>query len=89
MLDLPDGLSSNAKLFADDTSLFSVVKDINTSVIELNSALKKINDSVIQWKMTFNPDRSKQVQETIFSRKWFSTIIMFPRLTFKHILELS
>ena len=39
--DLPDGLSSNAKLFADDTSLFSVVHDINTSTIELNSDLKK------------------------------------------------
>ena len=39
--DLPDGLSSNAKLFADDTSLFSVVHDVNTSAIELNSDLKK------------------------------------------------
>ena len=29
--DLPEGLSSNAKLFADETSLFSVVHDINTS----------------------------------------------------------
>ena len=60
--DLPDGLSSNAKLFADDTSLFSVVHDINTSTIstiELNSDLKKIIDWAFQWKMTFNPDRSK------------------------------
>ena len=39
--DIPDGLSSNAKLVADDTSLFSVVHDINTSAIELNSDLKK------------------------------------------------
>ena len=39
--DLSDGLSSNAKLFADDTSLFSVVHDINTSAIELNKDLKK------------------------------------------------
>ena len=39
--DLPDVLSSNAKLFADDTSLFPVVRDINTSVLELNSYLKK------------------------------------------------
>ena len=31
--DLPDGLSCNAKLFADDTSLFSVVHDISTSTI--------------------------------------------------------
>ena len=42
--DLPDGLSSNTKLFADNISLFSVVHDINTSTIELTSDLKKIND---------------------------------------------
>ena len=39
--DLSDGLSSNAKLFADDTSLISVVHDINTSATELNKDLKK------------------------------------------------
>ena len=68
--DLSDGLSSNAKLFADDTSLFSVAHDINTSVIELNRDLKKIDDWAFQWKTTFNPDRSKQTQEIIFSRKF-------------------
>ena len=57
--DLSDGLSSNAKLFADDTALFLVVHDINTSAIELNKYLKKIKDWDFQWKMTFNPDRSK------------------------------
>ena len=67
--DLPDGLSSNAKLFADDTSLFSVVHDINTYAIESNSDLKKNNNWAFQWKMTFNPDRSKQAQEVVFSRK--------------------
>ena len=67
--DLSDGLSSNAKLFADDTSLFSVVHDINTSATELKKDLKKINDWAFQWKMTFNPHRSKQAQEIIFCRK--------------------
>ena len=67
--DLSDGLSSNAKLFADDTSLFTVVHDINTSAILLNSDLNKINDWAFQWKMTLNPDRSKQAQEILFSRK--------------------
>ena len=67
--DLPDGSSYNAKLFADDTSLFSVVHNINTYAIELNSDLKKINHWTFQWKMTFNPDRSKKAQEFIFSRK--------------------
>ena len=67
--DLPDGLSSNAKLFADDTSIFLAEHDINTSTIELHSDLKKIYEWAFQWKMTFNPDRSKQTQEIIFSRK--------------------
>ena len=95
--NLPDGVSSNVKLFADDTSLFSVAHDINTSVFELNRDLKKIDDWAFQWKTTFNPDRSKQTQEIIFSRKFkkathpplLFTITMLPRLTLKHILGLS
>ena len=67
--DLSDNLTSNAKLFADDTSLFSVVHDVNTSAKELNDDLKKINDWAFQWKMSFNPDLSKQAQEVIFSCK--------------------
>ena len=35
--DLSEGLSSNAKLFADDTSLFCVIHDNKTSALELNS----------------------------------------------------
>ena len=46
--DLTDGLSSNAKLFVDNTSLFSVVHDINTSTVELNSDLEKMNDWAFQ-----------------------------------------
>ena len=49
--------------------LFSVVRDIDTSVIELNDEKKKINDWAFQWKMTFKPDCSMQAQEIIFSRK--------------------
>ena len=42
--DLPDGLSSNVKLFADDTSLFSVVHDIHSSASDLNKDLQTINE---------------------------------------------
>ena len=31
IIDLPNGLNSNVKLFADDTSLFSVVDNITDS----------------------------------------------------------
>ena len=39
--DLSDNLSSNTKLFADDTSLFLVVHDMNQSGINLNDDLGK------------------------------------------------
>ena len=67
--DLSDDLSTNAKVFADDTSLFSVVRDINTSAAHLNNDLRKISNWAFQWKISFNPDPSKQAQEVIFSRK--------------------
>ena len=41
--DLSDGLKIECKLFADDTSLFSVVNDINTSASDLNEDLEKIS----------------------------------------------
>ena len=41
--DLTESLSSNAKLFADDTSLFSVVHDIQFSAYSLNKDLGRIS----------------------------------------------
>ena len=62
-------LTTNIKLFADDTSLFSVVHNMNTSTINLNNDLNKIRKWAIQWNISFNPDPSKQTQEVIFSKK--------------------
>ena len=67
--DLSNGLTSNPKFFADDTSLFSVVQNINSTANDLNSDLIKISDWDFQWKMRFNSDPKKQAQEVIFSRK--------------------
>ena len=67
--DLSDGLTTNARLFADYVSLFSVVDNINVSATNLNSDLSKINVWANQWKVTINPDPNKQAQEVIFSRK--------------------
>ena len=67
--DLSDDLPTNAKLFADDTSFFFVVRDINISVTHLNDDLRKIYSWAFQWKMSFNSDPSKQTQEFIFSCK--------------------
>ena len=60
---------STVKLFADDTSLFSVVHDSNISANELNNDLQKISEWAYKWKMSFNSDLNKQAWEVIFSRK--------------------
>ena len=67
--DLPNGLKSNAKLFADDTSLFTIVKDRNVNANILNNDLQLISQWAYKWKMLFNPDPKKPAQEVLFSRK--------------------
>ena len=67
--DLAENLSSNPKLFADGTSLFSEVDDLNISANEINDVLKNIEAWAHQWKMSFNSNPLKQAQEVIFSRK--------------------
>ena len=42
--DLFENLASNPKLFADDNAVFSVVKNLDASNIDLNNNLKKIGD---------------------------------------------
>ena len=58
--DLPNDLNSKVKLFADDTSLFTIVKD---------NDLLEISKCAYNWKMLFNPDPNKLLQEVLFSRK--------------------
>ena len=77
MNDLPNGLPSNPKLFADDTSLFSIVQEITKSTVSLNNDLTKISEQAVQSKMNFNPDPSKQA---LFSHKTSSR--SYPSLNF-------
>ena len=46
--DLSDGLKSKCELFADDTSLFSAVQDINISASDLNEDLEGIDNQAFQ-----------------------------------------
>ena len=76
--DLPDGINSLCKIFADDTSLFSKVYDIHKSASKLNRDLEKISYWAYQSKMQFNPDSNKQANEVIFSRKTSSNNLSHP-----------
>ena len=50
--DFVDGLKSVYKMFADDRSLLSKIKGIDTSNIDINDNLVKINRWAYQWKMS-------------------------------------
>ena len=63
--DLSDRLQCNPNLFADNTSLFATMHIIKTSSNHLTNDLTKITKWAVQWKISFNPDISKQVHEVI------------------------
>ena len=67
--DLTAGLKCNVKLFADDTSLFTIVQDSTTAANDMNHDLELIKQWANDWRMSFNPDSQKQTVELIFSRK--------------------
>ena len=67
--DLVENISSDAILFADDTSLFTVVYDEGTAADQLNRDLKTISAWAYQWKMQFSPDKNKQAIQVIFYQK--------------------
>ena len=67
--DLEINLKSNVKFFADDTMLFSIVKNPELSANDLNHDLGVIHQWAHQWKLEFNPDPTKQATEVLFSCK--------------------
>ena len=67
--DLTNDLSSRARLFADNTSLFSVVFNVDASAIELNDDLVKVQDWVwngINWTLDFEKLRASLILRKIF-----------------------
>ena len=81
--DLPDGLKFNVKLFANDTSLFSVFKNKEESASDITNGLDTISIWAYNWKMSFNPDPKKPAQEVLFSRK--NSNIIHPIIYFNNV----
>ena len=67
--DLTADLRCNVKLFADDTSLFTIVQDSDTAASDMNHDMELISKWAHDWRMSFNPDPQKQAVELIFSKK--------------------
>ena len=81
--DLPNESKSSVKLFANDTSLFTLAKDKNESANTLYNDLLLISKWVYNWKMLFSPDPNKPAHEVLFSRKEKTQI--HPTISFNNI----
>ena len=67
--DLPNDILSEMPLFADDSSIFTVVNAIDDTQGKIEKDISCINIWMYQWEMIFNPDITKQAEEVIFSVK--------------------
>ena len=64
--DIVNNLTSNARLFADDTSLYVLVNNPNEAAVKLNEDLLKLDSWSKQWLVTFNPLKTESL---LISRK--------------------
>lgn len=58
VVDIKEGIISNIKLFADDTSLVKQIDDISDCFQTLNSDLDTLNTWSQQWCVTFNAQKN-------------------------------
>ena len=88
--DLTADLKCSVKLFADDTSLFTVVRDPNAAANDMNHDLELISQWAHDWKMSFNPDPQKQAVELLLSKKRHGVdhpVILFNDIPVKKVEE--
>ena len=81
--DLTENIRSQMRLFADDSSIFTPVKDVLVTHQQLVDDLETVSKWGYQWKMVFNPDITKQAVEVIFSVKKKKPY--HPDLTFNNV----
>ena len=71
------------RLFADDSSICSIVKNVNIAQQILSNNLITITNWAYQWKIKFNADITMQAVKVIFSTKYNKD--NHPNLTFNDI----
>ena len=64
--DIVENINSSIRLFADDTTLYTIVDNPLHAANRLNSDLSQIHQWATKWLVTFNPSKSESI---IFSRK--------------------
>ena len=59
--DLPDNVTCGIKLFADDTKIYSTIKNIS-NILLLQKNLDMVNEWSHKWLLKFNADKCKLLQ---------------------------
>ena len=68
--DLTADLKCNVKLFADDSSFFTVVQETNAATEDMNHDLELMSQWTHDWRMSlFNSGPQKQAVELLLSKK--------------------
>ena len=67
--DVRNGLRSSSKLFADDITIFTTVYDTHKAAANMSHDLILVNLWPRKWRMSLNPEITKQAVEKTFSRK--------------------
>ena len=86
--DLTVSLKCNVNLFADDTSLFTVVHGPNVASEDMSHDIVLISQWAHDWRMSFNPDPQKQAAELLFSKKRHQVdrpVILFNDISVKKV----
>ena len=88
--DITLEIESTIKLFADDTSMYSFMEDLDQQATTLNSDLIKIREWALKWKVTFNKTKTELM---VLSRKTvppaiplsFDNSVLVPTANHKHL----
>ena len=70
--DLPEKLSSQVRLFADDTAVYLTIGGLDDGTV-LQNDLNKLSLWESQWDMEFNPSKCQEVRVTT-ARKAINTV---------------
>ena len=88
--DLVEGIKCDIRIFADDTSIFRIVRNIDIAYKDMQHDLNLIQKWGKQWRMSFNPDPLKPTVEVIFSTKRIPgvhPILKFNGLPLERVVE--
>ena len=75
--DLVKSVNCGVKLFADDTVLYEIVTDQETSARVLNENLRQIELWASQWLVKFNPDKTKLMNVSLKRNQTFENFPIY------------